>query len=349
MDSGINHIHTIIAKSLTDELDNQELKELDGWKSASTANLSEYNDFVALWIKSGSMSMPTAINKQNALKIIQQNTGLSTSRKRLISLAMQVAAVLILSVIFSGVYSYLNTDRNRQYASNPIYQEIKAAYGTQTKVELSDGTTVFLNSGSKLRFPQTFNNQDERKVTLDGEGYFSVTKNKYQPFIVEVNNLDIKVLGTTFNVDAYPDNENVKVALIEGSVLLQGRSNDGEMDLNLLPNEVATLNRTDNTLTAKEVTSMFKYTDWINGKIVFDNDPIETVVNKLGKWYNVDIIIADKILRNYSFTATFMDESLEQILDVLSLTSPMSYKIESSVKQADGEMSRRKITLKSKN
>jgi len=352
MDSEINRIHSIIAKSLTGQLNDQELKELNEWKLASNINLSEYNDFVELWIKSGSLVLPSAINHHNAFKIIRNNTGLNL-RNRWINIAIQVAAVLVLSIIFSGVFTYMSNDRNGSIFSNaaslPVYQEIKAAFGTQAKVELADGTVVFLNSGSKLRFPQTFDHQEQRKVLLDGEGYFSVTKNPDQPFVVEVNKLDIKVLGTTFNVEAYNDNPSVNIALVEGSVLLQEHSESGNRDLmQLSPNQVATLNKSDNTISKTDLADLYKYTAWINGRIVFYDDPIETVVNKLGKWYNVDIKIADKRLENYRFTGTFINESLEQILNILSLTSPMTYDIKSSVKQADNSMSQRKIVLKGK-
>ncbi|MDP3433762.1 MAG: DUF4974 domain-containing protein [Bacteroidota bacterium] len=353
MDSEINRIYSIIAKSLTSKIDDQELKELEEWKLASKVNLSEYNDFVELWIKSGSLALPSAINHHNAFKIIRNNTGLNSSPKRWLNVAMQVAAVLVLSIIFSGVYTYMTNERTGTIFSNaaslPVYHEIKAAFGTQAKVELADGTVVFLNSGSKLRFPQTFDHQAQRKVLLDGEGYFSVTKNLDQPFIVQVNKLDIKVLGTTFNVEAYNDNQSVNIALVEGSVLLQEQSESGSKDLmQLSPNQVATLNKSDNKLSKTEIVDLYKYTAWINGRIVFYDDPIETVVNKLGKWYNVDIAIADKRLENYRFTGTFIDESLEQILNILSLTSPMTYSIESSMKQVDNSMSKRKITLKGK-
>ena len=353
MDSETNRIYSIIAKSLTGQLDGHELKELNEWKLASKENLSEYNDFLELWIKSGSLTLPFAINYHNATKIIHNNTGLNSSLKRWINIAVQVAAVLVLSVIFSGVYIQMTNDRKGQILSNtaslPIYHEIKAAFGTQAKVELADGTVVFLNSGSKLRFPQTFDNQKQRKVLLDGEGNFAVTKNPDQPFIVQVNKLDIKVLGTVFNVEAYNDNPSVNIALVEGSVLLQEQSENGNKDLMILsPNQVATLNKSDNVISKTDVTDLYKYTAWINGRIVFYNDPIETVVNRLGKWYNVDIVIADKRLKDYSFTGTFIDESLEQILNILSLTSPMTYDIKSSVKQADNSMSKRKIILKGK-
>jgi ferric-dicitrate binding protein FerR (iron transport regulator) len=353
MDSEINRIHSIIAKSLTGQLDNHELKELEAWKLARKENLSEYNDFVELWIKSGSLALPSAINHHNAFKIIRNNTGLNLSPKRWLNIAVQVAAVLVLSIIFSGVYTYMTNERTSQIFSNaaslPVYHEIKAAFGTQAKIELADGTVVFLNSGSKLRFPQTFDHQEQRKVLLDGEGYFSVTKDPTQPFVVQVNKLNIKVLGTTFNVEAYNDNTSVNIALVEGSVLLQEQSERGNKDLMILsPNQVANLNKSDNVISKMDVADLYKYTAWINGRIVFYNDPIQTVVNKLAKWYNVDITIADKRLENYRFTGTFIDESLEQILNILSLTSPMTFDIKSSVKQVDNSMSKRKIILKGK-
>ncbi len=348
-----NPIHALIAKSLTDQLNDSEQKELESWKSASEENLQEYNDLVFIWIKSGVLKLPSSLKTEKAYRNIQRQTSMRDSRKRWTRVALQTAAILVLSVIFSGVYSYITTlQTNDTIVSQEIYQEVKAAFGTQAKVQLADGTIVFLNSGSKLRFPQTFNHQDLRKVSLDGEGYFKVAKNEKQPFIVQVNNLDIKVLGTTFNVDAYHENNAVLVALVEGSVLLQ--SNDkknNEIQLNLSPKQVATLSRSDHSITKTDVQNLYKYTEWINGNIVFVNDPLETVVNKLGKWFNVEFEIADKQLNSYRFTATFMDESLEQILHILSLTSRMEYKIESVAGDSYGEevVAKRKVKLRSKN
>jgi ferric-dicitrate binding protein FerR (iron transport regulator) len=348
MNPTTEYIYSIIAKSLTEKLDDAESLELAAWKSATPGNLREYNDFVSIWKQSESMVMQSAIDRENAVKILKSQSGIFKEQKRWLTWAVQVAAVLLLSVIFSGVYSYLNRDSS-VISNQIVYQEIKAAFGTQAKVELADGTTVFLNSGSKLRFPQTFDNQEQRKVVLDGEGFFTVAKNEKQPFIVEANKLDIKVLGTIFNVDAYADNELVLVTLVEGSVKLQDNSGAENKDLmELLPNQIATLSLIDNTLVKTDVIDLHKYTAWVNGRIVFFGDPIQTVVKKLEKWYNVDIVISDKRLENYRFTGTFIDESLEQILSILSRTSPMTYDILPVQKQADQSISKRIIILKSR-
>ncbi len=352
MNPTTEYIYSIIAKSLTEKLDDAEALELSNWKSASSENIHEYNDFVSIWEQAASMKLPSSIDEMKTLDNFRAKSGIYSTNQRWITWAIQAAAVLALSVLISGVYSYLNRTDDTQFVSNtihPVYQEIRAAFGTQAKVELADGTIVFLNSGSKLRFPQTFEKQEQRKVSLDGEGYFSVTKNKHQPFIVETSQMNIKVLGTTFNVDAYSDNLMLNVALVEGSVELQQIIGGNIKDLmKLSPNQVASLNIPDKTLVKTDVADLYKYTAWINGRIVFYGDPIQTVVKKLGKWYNVDITISDKRLENYRFTGTFIDESLEQILSILSRTSPMSYIILPIEKQADGSMSKRKIILKSK-
>ncbi len=346
-----NEIYELIARSLTGEVTDAELKLLENWKSASENNLQEYNEIVFIWLKTGSLKLPERIDFQKSQHILYQRTGISSGRKRWISLAVQAAAVLLLSLIFSGVYSYFIRTNNA--GNSPleatVYQEIKAAYGTQSKVVLADGSSVYLNSGSKLTFPQTFSNQAERRVTLDGEGYFEVAKNKEQPFVVQANRLKIKVLGTKFNVDAYNDNTSVSVALVEGSVELQ--DNSGTQDntpMSLAPNQIATLEMASQTLTKTDVDDLNKYTAWINGRIVFFGDPIQTVVKKLSKWYNVDIVISDKKLENYRFTGTFINEPLEQVLNVLSMTSQMTFIAEPAVKQSDNTVTKRKVILKSK-
>ncbi len=347
-------IYALIAKFLTSQLSEAEAAELEEWKLASRENLEEYSDFVALWAQSGSLQMPEPINHLKAQSAIRKDAGIYPSRKRWVNWAVQAAAVVVLSLIFSGIYNSLyHNSQTQNFASDSssvIYQEIKAAYGTQAKVELADGTKVFLNSGSKLRFPQTFANQQQRVVVLDGEGYFEVTKIKEQPFVVKANQLNIKVLGTKFNVDAYADNTSVSVALVEGSVVLQDNSGKDNKDLmQLLPNQVATLNVTDRMLIKTDVPDLYKYTAWINGRIVFFGDPIQTVVKKLSKWYNVDIVISDKRLEDYRFTGTFINEPLEQVLNILSMSSQMTYAMQPIAKQADNSISKRIIILKSKN
>jgi ferric-dicitrate binding protein FerR (iron transport regulator) len=136
------------------------------------------------------------------------------------------------------------------------------------------------------------------------------------------------------------------VALVEGSVELQNTTNN--KTLKLAPNQIAVLDADSKTLVSDDVTDLNKYTAWINGRIVFYGDPIQTVVKKLSNWYNIDIVISDKKLESYKFTGTFINEPVEQVLNVLSLTSKMAFEVEPAVKQADNTITKRRIILKSK-
>jgi ferric-dicitrate binding protein FerR (iron transport regulator) len=261
----------------------------------------------------------------------------------------QIAAVLVLALIFASTYNLIVNPVNPNKKGELVFQEVRAAYGTRTHLELPDGTIVNLNSGSTLKFPISFNGENARLVYLTGEGNFKVTKNNQQPFIVDINRLQIKVLGTTFNVNAYPENLAITVALEEGKVILQQINNNTISELTEMnPNQVAIFNQPENRLELKSERDLTKYTAWMDGKIVFSNDPVNMVIQKLENWYNVDIEVSDKKLENYRFTGTFIDEPLEQVLSILNLTSKMQYKIIPAKKLGDNSFSKRKIILTSK-
>ena len=349
MDPEHDEIYDLIARSFTGELTEEESVHLNSWKAAEKSNLTAYNDFMEIWRHSNRLALPSQIDLSKSLATTRQKAGINKAEIRWMSLIRQIAAVLVLAVIFASLYNI----RFKQVATGKseavVFQEVRAAYGTQTRIELPDGTMVCLNSGSTLKFPATFNNSKARQVYLSGEGNFTVAKNINQPFIVAINKLRIRVLGTTFNVDAYPGNSVITIALAEGKVLLQQTCNDKISDLmELKPNQVAFFKQSENKLRRKTESDLTKYTAWIDGKIVFSNDPINTVIQKLENWYNVDIELSDKKLENYRFTGTFIDEPLEQVLSILSLTSQMQYKVIPAKKLGDNSFSKRKIILKSK-
>ena len=230
-----------------------------------------------------------------------------------------------------------------------VYQTVRAAYGSQAKVVLPDGTHVWLNSGSSLEFPSSFENFDLRKVSLNGEGYFEVTPDKSKAFIVNTSKLDVKVYGTSFSVNAYDSYDEMTIALVEGKIGVIDDRGTREKELVVLkPNEVASYNESQNEMILSTNESLERYTAWKDGRLIFYGDPIDVVVRRLEKWYNVKIVVADQKLSNYRFTATFIDESLEHVLQLLSLSSPLRYDIAPSVKLPDNSFIARKVTLSTK-
>ncbi len=349
MDSQHDEIFDLIARSFYGELTAEETMLLKAWKEAKKPNLTAYQDFEEIWRHSNQMALPSPIDLPGSLEITRYKAGIKNRDIKWMSLMRQIAAVLVLSVIFASTYQIVVKPVTITKKEVVVFQEVRAAFGTQTRLELPDGTMVSLNSGSTLRFPTTFDNSVTRLVYLSGEGNFKVTKNAQQPFVVDVNKLQVRVLGTTFNVDAYPGNTAITIALVEGKVLLQQISNDKISDLmEMKPNQVAFFKKSENRIERKEESDLTKYTAWTDGKIVFSNDPVNTVIQKLENWYNVDIELSDKKLENYRFTGTFIDEPLEQVLSILNLTSKMQYKVIPAKKLGDNSFSKRMIILKSK-
>ncbi len=345
-----NNIAELIAKSFTSKLDENENSILENWKAESKSNLDEYNDYKDLWEKAKSLCFPSPINTRQALDEVRKKAGIDSKSIDWINIGKQAVAVIFLSITLSVLYNYfVSTKKTESNQEKIVYQQVKAAYGTQSKIELSDGTVVFLNSGSELSFPNTFTGSDHRQVKIIGEGYFTVAKNAQRPFVVEANKLQIKVLGTSFNVEAYPNNENVTIALVEGKVALQHKVNDQEENIaTLIPNQIAFFNNANDKVKTLYNNDLRKYTGWIDGKIVFVDDPIDIVMQKLENWYNVDIEFKERKLEKYRFTGTFIDESIENILKILSLTSDMRYEIIQSEKNDDKTFTRCRIILKSK-
>ena len=342
-------IYDLIAKSFSGELTDEESVHLNSWKSADKSNLLEYNDFKEIWKDSNRLTMPSQIDLPKSLGTTRKKAGIDRRQIKWLPVFAQIAAVLVLAVLLSAFYNLFLVTKPQEKNETIVYQQVKASYGTQSRVELADGTVVFLNSGSTLRFPNSFNGMKTRNVELTGEGHFAVTKNSEQPFIVDIHKMQIKVLGTTFNVDAYPDNSSFTIALVEGSIQLQQKTDNGITDLmEVKPNQVAFYKQSENKLLWKTEDDLNKYTAWTDGKIVLSNDPVNTVIQKLENWYNIDIELADKKLEKYRFTGTFIDEPLEQVLSILNLTSHMQYHIIPAKKLNDNSYSKRKIILTSK-
>jgi len=251
----------------------------------------------------------------------------------------RVAAILIIPLILSIiVYSYFQKSKSADIIS---YAEIQCPLGVRTKFLLPDGSSGFLNSGSKLKYPVLFSKQ--RTVDLSGEAYFNVVHNEDIPFHVKTRNLDIKVLGTTFNVIANEDEKIEEIVLQNGKVDVLTKS--GLQLAVLSPNEQLTLYTENLTFIKKEVIAS-QYTSWKEGKLVFRNENMRQVACRLSRWYNVDVLVEDHLLDDYTFHATFIDEPLDEVLKLISITTPITYKEERRTSDKEGIYLKRKIVLR---
>ncbi|MGQ8336970.1 FecR family protein [Sunxiuqinia sp. A32] len=208
--------------------------------------------------------------------------------------------------------------------------ELVVPYGKRSNIELSDGTKVWLNAGSKLIFPQKFSGK-YRKVYLKGEGYFEVTKNKDFPFIVNANQLDVKVYGTKFNVNNFDSDVNLEVVLVEGEVGLKENSliNLLNKEIKLAPNQRAVFNKNNNLTKVESNVNVDYYTSWTQGILEFNRQSILFVFDKLSRYYNVEFVTEGKVELSKKISGKLdLKDSLETVMNVISDAAPISFKIQ---------------------
>jgi len=211
------------------------------------------------------------------------------------------------------------------------YNTIKIPYGKKFQLQLSDGTLVHLNSGTTLKYPVKFIAGENRQVFLDGEAFFDVAKDKKHPFIVNADNLNVRVLGTHFNVSNYPEDVSTDVVLVEGSVGMYHSDEEFNAAKNtiLKPGYKGSFNKENATIRTKPVITDI-YTSWINGGLTFRNMTFKNIITKLERRYNVTIINKNEKLANEKFNASFKEESIENVMSYFNDIHGINYTIKNN-------------------
>lgn len=207
-----------------------------------------------------------------------------------------------------------------------VYNTLNIPFGRQFDLVLSDGTKVKLNSGSSIKYPVRFLKGQDRKVFLKGEAYFDVTTDKAHPFIVNADEMNIRVLGTQFNLSFYPEDEDISTVLVEGAVVLykEGADINTNTSSQLVPGQMAEWNKINNTMTVKEVDTNI-YTAWKDGYLLFKASPFYSIRSKLERHFNITIEDRSGRLANQIYTATFRNETIEEILEAFKEDTHFEY------------------------
>ncbi|RPE05410.1 DUF4974 domain-containing protein [Chitinophaga lutea] len=226
----------------------------------------------------------------------------------------------------------------RKTTAPAVAEALHAAKGTRTRVTLPDGSVVWLNADSRLTYNDDFN-QARREVQLEGEAYFDVVKNSNKPFVIRTARMQVRVLGTTFNIRAYPGESTAETALIKGSVEV---SREGAAPVILKPHEklVLFLYEQEQQITTKEqrdfvirplhVTEQDGQpleTAWVENRLVFRDEAFSTLADRLERWYGVEITLGDTAVRDLRFTGRFEKETIEQVLKALQITAEFKYSV----------------------
>lgn len=300
---------------------NEEVVEILNWIEASEANQKKYNELKNLWVLTGMQ----AVEEKHSRNFFENQAPTKTIKFTYYAL-LKYAAVFILAFLAGALTLYFIGQKQINQLSE-AYNEIQVPYGEKSTITLYDGTKVWLNSGTSLKYPVAFSS-NQRNVFIEGEAYFEVAKDKKKPFVVHSGVMDVLVLGTKFNVYSYPEDDLLCTTLEEGSVNVSLPGTDKKFTLK--PGEQFEYSK------SKKSPQLFKvdtrlFTTWKENILRFENAPLFEILKKMERWYNVKFIIDEKINTSERYTTTIKTESLSEILKVLSLTSEMKYQINENI------------------
>lgn len=346
--------NALIVKHLDNDLSGEELNDLFQWIKADPQNFRYFMDLKDIWYSSEMIDADENTGEKALLRFrnkYPENEANISRSKKVIRFSLQVAAIFILACLLGFSWHWLTARKEAMSVPNNGYAQIFISKGQKGQVTLNDGTRVWLNSNSILKYPSGFGN-GSRKVILDGEAYLEVAKDPAHPFLVETSTVTLKVVGTSFNVKCYSKENTVETTLIEGSLeILPGNSGVRRIKkVTLKPNEKAVFLKLSNHISVAEldiprrkndkldrrikkssmsITQVESIISWKDNQLIFRDESFEEIAKKMESWYGVVIRIEDEKLKKYRFTGKFIyNESIDQVMEVISRTTPLQYSLQ---------------------
>ncbi|RKD90309.1 FecR family protein [Mangrovibacterium diazotrophicum] len=304
----------------------EELRSLKKWID-DPANTILLNNWVQrIWDMSNevesALQFDDLVQEINYEYQSQQNRKISSSIKFL-KVFQRVAAILILPIILLFTYYFFRTNSDL----TTDYTEIIVPRGQKSEMVMADGTHVWLNSDSRLKYPTNFLRSRDREVQLEGEAYFEVSKFKHEKFRVLMGRATVEVLGTRFNVKAYPDEQQIETSLLSGRVNLLLKDGERSQKIAMLPGEKIDFNLDQNSL-KKSGFNESNVVAWKDNHLVFADDSFDEVVRKIERWYNVQIQYDPAEMENEQLTLELdKEESIERLMEIMGKIMHIEYKI----------------------
>lgn len=319
MEKVIEHIEDLIISSLIGDIDEKGREELQQWVALSPENEKHLLDEQEIWFSYAEPSSLSKYNVENAYQLFLQR--ISEGHRHINRWWLYAAAVLILFI--ASYAAYISGEHGVKSSFADI--EIEAPLGSRTKLNLPDGTLVWLNAGSRIAYSQGFG-VDDRSVRMSGEGYFEVKKNQKLPFTVKTENLLVRDIGTKFNVRDYHEDAEAVVLLSEGKVVLNDAHSTDLYYLN--NNQRAVLNKSTGKIKVDSYAAS-NSTKWIDGYIQLNGESIVDIAKYFERIYNVRITVSDKRKLRYHFYGNFKrnEQSLADVLNAMSKTGKFKYSI----------------------
>lgn len=320
----------IILKYLEKNASSEEIQQLRMWVSQSKQNADYFQEIRNIWDITSEGIDPDAIDVKKALdkvkgrmtlspvmKIDTETENASRKKTRFIHYFQRIAAILILPALIAlGVYI------SKSYQQQPLiaFNEVVAPYGMVSNLTLPDGSKVWLNGGSSLKYPTVFA-EKVREVQMSGEVYFEVHADKEHPFTVNTGTLKVTATGTAFNVSSFAKSKEETVTLIKGKVSV---AND-KIVKQLFPGQQLNYERGSAEMKIMDI-DPYRFISWKDGILAFRDDPLEVIFRRLEQAYHVRFILKDSSINKYTYRATFRDETLNDILNYMEMSIPITFR-----------------------
>jgi transmembrane sensor len=308
-----------------DACSGQELFELKKWLSDPSAHSEVESWLLENWEKSPEVEsdvlIETIFEKIETYQMASWKKP-AISTKRIIRAYQKVAAFLLIPLTAFALLYWTSVHQT----AVPM-TETFAPRGQKSQIMLADGTKVWLNSDTKIKYPGRFSRK-RRDVYLEGEAFFDVAKNPHQPFIVHTSDVNVKVLGTKFNVKAYPEENHIEASLFEGKIdlMIEDPMTHQKIEKEVMPNQSFVYNK-DNHQISSGIFPEEEINGWRNNQLIFKDDTFSNLVSKVERWYDVKIIYDERLFDDRRLTVELYEgERLERLMEIISLTLSVDYK-----------------------
>ena len=313
----------LIYKYLRGDLTLQEQHELSKWLQSDERNVETLKRINSYWHfhKDSLDEEDKEVRLRLMIKMQEESSKHKGRRRTLYKTLLKIAAsVVVVCSLAIGLYKFNLEPQTSKHATEATLVEKVSLPGQRITTVLPDGTKVKLNADSKITVPTKFDGET-REITLIGEAFFEVKRDEQHPFIIKTDKIDVKVLGTSFNVQVY-DNEEPIIAVKTGKVAV--KSIKTEEEINVLPNQMVHLKNED--LIKSSIPDSFKLFAWTDQQLVFNDESPEEVLKKLSRWYGVEIEVQRGITLNKKFTANYDNPTIIEMMDILAFVYDFKYK-----------------------
>lgn len=314
-----NDLIELIVRKFSGETTPDELKIIEDWLSQNQENRDYYNELKDIWFTSGPDTDTTNFDVEKALCEFKSQAGINDNNNtHTFRHFLQYAALILLLLGIPLTYWISKNTGQEPDNITTVYCD----YGDRTSIVLPDSSKVWLNSGSRITFNNNFN-KGSRELYLEGEAYFAVEKDPENPFMVNTSDISVEVLGTEFNLKAYPDEAAISVTLVEGSLHV---SNHKESAM-IVPHQKLMYQKENHTISIEDLSDLEPETEWINGRLIFRNESLTELERKLERWFDVEIEFSDEQVKNRRFTGTLGRESILEVISYFASSQYVDYRI----------------------